>query len=87
MTDFTKIKELFDQYDSNKDGVLDIDELNLVFKAILNQLGELYSDKNPEELAQEGMNYFDFNNNGKIEYNEFVQLINFLVNEKGFDLK
>ncbi len=30
---------------------------------------------------------FDSNKNGIIEYNEFVDLISFLINEKGYELK
>ena len=33
------------------------------------------------------MNNFDLNKNGTIEYNEFAELINFLIEEKGYNLK
>ena len=50
-------------------------------------MGEYFPDKKNDEVAEEGMNNFDTNKNGTIEYNEFFELMQFLVNEKGYTLK
>ena len=87
MSDETKIKALFERYDTNKNGVLDREEFFIVFKQLLSEMGENFPDKKNDEVAEEGMNNFDLNKNGTIEYNEFVELIKFLIEEKGYNLK
>ena len=57
-----------------------------MFKQILSQMGENFPDKNDDAVAEEGMNNFDLNKNGTIEYDEFNELINFLITEKGYKL-
>lgn len=42
--------------------------------------------KKNDELAEEDMNNIDLNKNGTIEYDEFVELINFITSEKGYKL-
>ena len=86
MSDDIKIKQIFERYDTNKNGVLEKDEFFVVFKQILSEMGENFPDKKNDEVAEEGMNNFDLNKNGTIEYNEFVELINFLISEKGYKL-
>ena len=97
MADDTKIKALFERYDTNKNGVLDREEFFVVFKQILSEMGENFPqilsemgenfpEKKNDEVAEEGMNNFDLNKNGTIEYDEFSELINFLINEKGYKL-
>ena len=49
-------------------------------------MGENFPEKKNDEVAEEGMNNFDLNKNGTIEYDEFSELINFLINEKGYKL-
>ena len=71
-----KIKILFDKYDDNKNGVLDL-------------VKEIESDMNDNEVkkvAEEAIIKFDLNGNGIIEFNEFCELISFLKNEKGLNL-
>ena len=55
-------------------------------KAELNQLGEDLPEKKHREVAEEGLQRFDLDNNGKIDYNEFFDFINFVVSEKGYTL-
>ena len=80
------IKELFDKYDTKKKNSLDLPELETLFYDVLINLGE----KNPEgrkfEIAKEGLKLFDKNKNGTIEFNEFLDIIDFLVLEKGYEL-
>ena len=86
MSDDIKIRAIFERYDTNKNGVLDRDEFFIVFKMLLQEMGEYFPDKKNDEVAEEGMNNFDLNKNGTIEYDEFVELIHFLINEKGYTL-
>ena len=86
MSEDEKIKNLFEKYDSNKNGVLDRQEFFKVFKQLLTEMGENFPDKKNDEVAEEGMQNFDLNKNGTIEYDEFSNLINFLINEKGYKL-
>ena len=53
---------------------------------ILQQLGEELPEKKHQEVAEEGLARFDLDNNGKIDYNEFFDFINFIVSEKGYTL-
>ena len=79
--------ELFEKYDENKNGVLDKAEFRIVFKKILQEMGENYPEKRHDQVVEEAMNNFDINQNGTIEYDEFIEVINFLINEKGYELK
>jgi calmodulin len=62
----TILKELFDLYDTDKDGCINTIELGDVMKA-------LGVDQTQDEL-QEMVNEVDSNNKGKIEFKEFLQL-------------
>ena len=84
--DNEKVKKLFEKYDFNKNGVIDPDEFMSIMIDILKQLGEDLPEKKHREVAEEGLMRFDLDNNGKIEYNEFVDFINFVVSEKGYSL-
>ena len=39
-----------------------------------------------DKIAEDAISNFDLNQNGTIEFNEFCQLISFLINEKGLNL-
>ncbi len=70
----------------NKNGVIDPDEFMAIMMDILKQLGEELPEKKHREVAEEGLQRFDLDNNGKIDYNEFFDFINFVVSEKGYTL-
>ena len=84
--DHDKVKNLFEKYDFNKNGILEPDEFLHIMVDILKQLGEDLPEKKHQEVAEEGLNRFDLNGNGTIEFNEFYEFINFLVSEKGYSL-
>ena len=84
--DHDKVKELFEKYVFNKNGVLEPDEFLRIMVDILRQLGEELPEKKHREVAEEGLERFDLNGNGTIEFNEFFDFINFLVSEKGYSL-
>ena len=84
--DHDKVKDLFEKYDFNKNGILEPDEFLKIMVDILKSLGEDLPEKKHVEVAEEGLNRFDLNQNGTIEYNEFYEFIRFLVSEKGYSL-
>ena len=84
--DHEKVKELFDKYDFNKNGILEPDEFLQIMVDIMRSLGEDLPEKKHQEVAEEGLARFDLNGNGTIEFNEFYEFINFLVAEKGYSL-
>ena len=85
--DMEKVRKLFEEYDFNKNGILDKDEFLTIFKKMLYDIGQYVPDKRHDEIAEEGMETFDLNRNGVIEFDEFYEVINFLVTEKGYALK
>ena len=84
--DQSKVKDLFQKYDKNRNGVLDKDEFIKVLIDILTELGEDLPIKKHLEVAEEGFDRFDLNKDGKIEFNEFLNFIIFVVCEKGYNL-
>ena len=84
--DTSKVKELFQKYDKNRNGVLDKDEFVKILVDILTELGEDLPIKKHLEVAEEGLSKFDLNKNGKIEFNEFCDFMAFVVSEKGYNL-
>ena len=84
--DNEKVKNLFEKYDLNKNGVLDKDEFIKIMIDILRELGEDLPEKKHIEVAEEGFTKFDLNKNGKIEFNEFFEFMGFLISEKGYTL-
>ena len=81
-----KIKELFDQFDENKNGVLEKSEFITGFNELIHSLGDAMPSETVEKISEEAINNFDLNGNGIIEFNEFTELIKFLVEEKGLKL-
>ena len=84
--DKDKLQDLFTKYDFNRNGVLDKDELIAIFLDILKEIGEEFPEKKNEKV-KECLEKFDTNKNQKLEFSEFYNLIDFLVNEKGYQLK
>ena len=67
------IREAFEKADKNGDGVLDIAEINCVFRALKHSL-------NPDELFRI-MNHMDKDKTGTINYNEFLR---YFLKESGY---
>ena len=80
------IKEIFDKYDENHNGILDKNEFFKGFSDLLKSLAEGQDEKEIEKIAEEAIEKFDLNQNGQIELEEFIQLMIFLINEKGLSL-
>ena len=85
--DCDRLKELFIKYDLNRNGVIDKNELLVAFLEILKDLGEEYPERKNQEVAEECLETFDVNRNQKLEFSEFYSLVEFLVNEKGYQMK
>ena len=84
--DSKKVRNLFEKYDLNKNGVLDKNEFIKIMVDILKKLGEDLPEKKHREVAEEGFLKFDLNQNSVIEFNEFYEFMRFVISEKGYDL-
>ena len=65
---------------------MDKNEFITIMVDILKKLGEDLPEKKHIEVAEEGFNKFDLNQNSVIEFNEFYEFMRFVVSEKGYDL-
>ena len=77
------IKEIFDKFDSNHNGVLDREEFFKGCTGLIKSLAEGQSEEEIQKITEEAIEKFDLNKNGQIELDEFNQLMIFLINEKG----
>ena len=80
------VKEIFDNYDENQNGVLDRMEFFKGFTKLLKSLSGGESDQEIEKISQEAIIKFDLNKNGVIELEEFNDLMAFLIIDKGLQL-
>ena len=81
-----KIKDLFDRFDENQNGILEKDEFYKGFYELVKSLAEGHSDEEIKQIFEEAIEKFDLNHNGQIELEEFNQLMYFLINEKGLSI-
>ena len=84
--DINKVRNLFEKYDLDKNGVLDKKEFIKIMTKILRELGENLPEKKHLEVAEEGFKRFDLNKNKMLEFNEFYDFMSFIISEKGYDL-
>ena len=84
--DSAKVRNLFEKYDLNKNGVLDKNEFIKIMIDILKKLGDDLPEKKHIEVAEEGFSKFDMNDNSVIEFNEFYEFMRFVISEKGYEL-
>ena len=80
------IKEIFDRFDENHNGVLDRKEFFKSLSGLIKSLGEGHSEREIEKITEEAIEKFDLNHNGNIEMDEFNELMIFLINEKGLSI-
>ena len=80
------IKEIFDRFDLNHNGVLEKEEFFKGIIGLIKSLAEGHSDEEINKIAEEAIEKFDLNKNGIIEIDEFNQLMSFLINEKGLSI-
>lgn len=83
---FEIVKKLFDKYDQNKNGSLERAELMVGLEDLILSLGEPITHDLVETICEEAIQNFDQNKNGFLEFNEFIELIKFLIEEKGLRL-
>lgn len=81
-----RIKKLFDNYDENKNGILEKEELVNGLRELICDLGDSLSQEKVDEIAEEAIINFDLDGNGKIDLQEFTNLINFFIEEKGLKI-
>ena len=87
MEDVAIVRELFDKYDIKKNKSLDINDLESLFFDVLIDLGEENPEIRKYEIAKQSLSIFDKNKNGTIEFNEFLEIIDFLIDEKGYEIQ
>ncbi len=80
------IKEIFDRYDENQNGILEKEEFFKGFSQLVKSLAEGQTDEEIKKITDEAIDKFDLNHNGQIEIEEFNQLMWFLINEKGLSI-
>ena len=80
------IKEIFDRFDLNHNGVLEKEEFFKGIIGLIKSLAEGHSDEDIKKITDEAIEKFDLNHNGQIEIDEFNQLMYFLINEKGLSI-
>ena len=66
---FIEARELFDSYDSNKDGKIEKSQLKLILNNISQKLGVPLPTDND---INEGFKQLDRNDNNLIEFDEFI---------------
>ena len=81
-----KIKDIFDTFDENQNGILEKEEFYKGFDKLVKSLAEGQSDEEIKQITEEAIDKFDLNHNGQIEIDEFNQLMYFLINEKGLSI-
>ena len=81
-----RVKEIFNYYDENQNGVLDRMEFFKGFHKLLKSLSGGESDQEIEKISEEAIAKFDLNKNGVIELEEFNDLMAFLILDKGLQL-
>ncbi|CAE7575729.1 unnamed protein product [Symbiodinium sp. CCMP2456] len=69
------VKDIFNQFDANSDGVLGMSETKGLLKQVLKQSGETRSDDEIHEAAQE----LDHDASGGVQKTELKQLVNHLM--------
>ena len=84
--DDSQIEDIFQSFDKKKKGVLDRYEVKEFFKKVLIDLEEDTVLLTSENLLKQFYEMFDKNQDGKIDFNEFKSVMEFLINEKGYQL-
>ena len=82
--DISIIRALFCKYDTQKKRALELSQLETLFFDVLINLGEEDPEQKKFEVAKEGLEIFDKNKNGAIEFNEFLEILDFLIEQKGY---
>ena len=77
------IKNIFDKYDINHNGLLEKEEFDKCFPKLLELMGDQKSAEETKTIAEEGIEKFDFDHDGALECKEFTELMSFLILEKG----
>ena len=80
------VKNIFDKFDENGNGILEKEEFYKGFNQLVKSLAEGQSEEEIMQISAEAIEKFDLNHNGQIEMEEFIQLMSFLINEKGLSV-
>ena len=84
MSDFeSKAREIFNRYDTNNSGSIEKKELVLYLHDIFKFFGLDLPQDQLEAATAEGIKKYDLNGDGVLQFNEFADLLRYLVEEKG----
>lgn len=81
-----RVKDLFSYYDKDSNGTLDSNELNIFFETVLSELDEDKKQLKDTKFFKAFYDHFDVDRNGLIDQSEFMNLMEFLVEEKGYKI-
>ena len=82
----TFIRRMFNSYDLDDNGYLDKMEFYKVVKRLVESLTGGQTDEEINQITNDAVEEFDLNHNEKIEFNEFRELVIFLIEEKGLSI-
>ena len=84
--DISSIKALFDKYDEKNNKYLELKELENLFFDVLVNLGIENPEKRKLDVAKESLDIYNKKNTGRINFNEFIEIIDFLILEKEYKI-
>lgn len=84
--DKQKIANIFNNFDKRKKGELDYDEIRMFLLEVFEELEEDISQLNEDSIIRELLELFDHDQNGLINFMEFIKLVEFLILEKGLKI-
>lgn len=82
-----KIMNIFNNFDIYKRGSLGDIEIRQFLEEVFTSLGEDIRELNDNKIVVQLFEIFDSDHNGRINLTEFINLMKFLIDEKGYKLE
>lgn len=82
-----KIMNIFNNFDIYKRGSLGDIEIRRFLEEVFTSLGEDIRELNDNKIVVQLFEIFDSDHNGRINLTEFINLMKFLIDEKGYKLE
>ena len=82
-----KIMKIFNNFDIYKRGSLGDIEIRRFLEEVFTSLGEDIRELNDNKIVVQLFEIFDSDHNGRINLTEFINLMKFLIDEKGYKLE
>lgn len=81
-----KIMNIFNNFDIQKKGSLGDIEIRHFLEEVFTSLGEDIRELNDNKIIIQLFEIFDSDHNGRINQSEFINLMTFLIDEKGYKI-